>query len=597
MYCKMLMSTLSGMTLEWFVSLLDRHITNFDQFVALFKEQYLVNKAPTRLSYDVFDVKQYQGESMKDYLNRFGVQVVRLKPTDEAMIVHAFVKGMLARPFSESLLRFYPKTFTEIRRRALAHIVADDRVTQKQGLVGPARPRAATRPPPMWVHEAATEKKGAEKPYERTHTRMRARRDPPLRHNFRVELKELIAIPNIAAKLKVPAKTDKKMGPNKNAWCEFHQVNGHHLCNCLALAHQLDELVKNGFLKDYLQEPQDDQVLVAAGTDQGHEVPIHREVNTISGGFSGGGSTASQRKKYARGVTAEEVLQTNLIPDVDLTFTKADLQDVVPHDNDLVVISLVTTGRRVRRVLVDQGSSADVMFLTTFKQLRLSMDQLRPYTGCLYGFAGDEVVVRGHIELRTMFTDGTSSRTANIRYLVVDAPSAYNILLGRPALNRLGAVPSTRHMKMKLPSLGGALITIKSDQKEARRCYKNSLKTKKWVFSVTTKPPREDGVTCEEIVRETRPKPVGGVVEKEIGGKMFKLGRSLSKESQYQVAGVIARHLDAFAWTNADMLGIDPNFLCHRLTMDPKVRPVRQRRRKFNGEKRQVIREETKKLL
>jgi len=75
---------------------------------------------------------------MKDYLNKFGVLVVRLKPTDEAMIVHAFVKGMLSGPFSESLLRFYPKTFTEIRRCSLAHIAVDDRVTQKQGLIGPA---------------------------------------------------------------------------------------------------------------------------------------------------------------------------------------------------------------------------------------------------------------------------------------------------------------------------------------------------------------------------------------------------------------------------------------------------------------------------
>ena len=53
---------------------------------------------------------------MKDYLIRFGIQVVHLKPTDEAMIVHAFVKGMLPGPFSESLLRVYLKTFTEIRR-------------------------------------------------------------------------------------------------------------------------------------------------------------------------------------------------------------------------------------------------------------------------------------------------------------------------------------------------------------------------------------------------------------------------------------------------------------------------------------------------
>ena len=64
--------------------------------------------------------------------------------------------------------------------------------------------------------------------------------------------------------------------------------------------------------------------------------------------------------------------------DVDLVFTKADLRDVVPHDNDPVVISVVTAGRKVHRVLVDQGSSADVMFWSTFNKLQLSLDQLRP---------------------------------------------------------------------------------------------------------------------------------------------------------------------------------------------------------------------------
>jgi len=176
-------------------------------------------------------------------------------------------------------------------------------------------------------------------------------------------------------------------------------------------------------------------------------------------------------------------------PDADITFTKADLRDVVPHDNDPIVISLVTAGRKVHRVLGDQGSSADVMFWPTFNKLQLSLDHLRPYPGCLYGFAGDQVEVRGYIELRTTFTDGTVARTEKIKYLVVNAPSAYNILLGRPSLNRLGAVPSTRHMKLKFPSMEGAVITIKSDQKEARHCYENSLKQQRSVCHVTSTPP------------------------------------------------------------------------------------------------------------
>ena len=74
-------------------------------------------------------------------------------------------------------------------------------------------------------------------------------------------------------------------------------------------------------------------------------------------------------------------------------------------------------------------------------------------------------------------------------YLVVNAPLTYNILLGRPTLNRLGAVPSTRHMKVKLPSMEGVIVTIRSDQEEAKRCYENSLKNRQSVCHVTTTPP------------------------------------------------------------------------------------------------------------
>ena len=337
-------------------------------------------------------------------------------------------------------------------------------------------------------------------------------------------------------------------------------------------------------------------------------------------------------------------------PDVDITFTKDDLRDVVPHDNDPIVISLITAGRTVHRVLVDQGSSAVVMFWPTFEKLQLSPDQLRPYGGCMYGFVGDQVKVRGYIELRTTFTDGLVSRTKKIRYLVVNALSAYNILLGRPTLKKTGVVPSIRHMKVKLPSMEGMIITIRSDQKEVKKCYENSLKNKRYVCHVSTTPPpgveperesqrdmdmalevavegdvpdvpmediearsksatlveeqrscpetaRESGIARALIASEKRPQSVEEWLEKKINGKTFKLGKTLDSETQDQIARVISRHLDAFAWSASDMPGIDPDFLCHRLAMDPQVRLIRQRRRKFNEEKRQAIKDETQKLL
>jgi len=264
--------------------------------------------------------------------------------------------------------------------------------------------------------------------------------------------------------------------------------------------------------------------------------------------------------------------------DVDITFTKEDLRDVVPHDNDPIVISLVTAGRMVHQVLVDQGSSADVMFWPTFGKLQLSPDQLRPYVGCLYGFVGDQVEVRGYIELRTTFTDGVASRTKKIKYLVVNAPSTYNILLGRPTLNRIGAVPSTRHMKVKLPSKEGVAITIRSDQKEAKKCYENSLKNKRSVCHVTTTSPP-------------------GVEPRQENRRVVDTTFEVATERDVVMADVEVRHLDAFAWFASDMPRIDPDFLCHHLAMDPQVKPIRQRRRKFNEEKRQAIRDEMQKFL
>ena len=408
--CKLLMSTLTGMAMDWFISLPDGHITSFAQLSQLFREQYIANPAPPPVSYDLFDVKQYQGETLKEYINRFGAQVVKVGTTEDPMIVYAFRKGMCPGPFCESIIRSRPRTFAEIRRRVVEHIATEDEVCEKCTSVAPACPRAPSRAQPARVNEAATGRKGQERKRPDEARRPQARRrmeeargraegNRPLRHNFVVELKDLIAVPNIADRLRAPAKTDKVLGPHNDAWCEFHQAFGHHINNCLALGHQCDELVKSGFLKDYLAGSSTAATLAVPEEDQAHEMPIHGELHTISGGFSRGACTASQRKRYVRSVNSVAEEGTNDPWETDLVFTKDDLRDVVPHDNDPVVISIVTAGRRVYRVLVDQGSSADVVFWSTFNKLQLSPDLLRPYTGCLYGFVGEQVEVRRRLQM------------------------------------------------------------------------------------------------------------------------------------------------------------------------------------------------------
>ena len=275
--------------------------------------------------------------------------MVKVGTTDEPMIVYAFRKGVCPGSFSKSLNRSRPKTFAEVRRRAVEHIASEGETYGKCTTAAPTRPRAQMRTQLARVHEATTERKNQDRKRTQPRGRAEGRKEGnrPLRHNFVVELKDLIVVPNIADRLRPPVKSDKILGPHKESWCEFHEAFGHHIINCLALGYQLDELVKNGFLKDYLDRSTATTATATPEEGQAHEMPTHGEVHTISGSFSGGGPTASQRKKYVRSVSSvfEE------FPDdpweSDLVFTRADLRNVVPHDNDPVVISIVTAGGKV----------------------------------------------------------------------------------------------------------------------------------------------------------------------------------------------------------------------------------------------------------
>ena len=80
-----------------------------------------------------------------------------------------------------------------------------------------------------------------------------------------VELKDLIAVPNIDERLRRPAKTDRVLGPRKDSWCEFHEAFGHHIDNCLSLGYQLDELVRTGFFEGLCRRSHNDRHLAAAG--------------------------------------------------------------------------------------------------------------------------------------------------------------------------------------------------------------------------------------------------------------------------------------------------------------------------------------------
>ena len=76
----------------------------------------------------------------------------------------------------------------------------------------------------------------------------------------------------------------------------------------------------------------------------------------------------------------------------------------------------------------------------------------------------------------TLFDQGHLSRILTIRYLLVDIDTLHFALIGRKPLNEFGAIVSMPHLKIKFPSLTGEMVTIKADQKQAQKCYAESLK-------------------------------------------------------------------------------------------------------------------------
>ena len=98
------------------------------------------------------------------------------------------------------------------------------------------------------------------------------------------------------------------------------------------------------------------------------------------------------------------------------------------------------------------------------------------YNEPIYGFSGEKVFTRDYIDLHIVFRDGAQTKTIHIHFLIVDAPTSYNVLLGRPSPNTLGTVVSTPHQAMKFPSPSGDILTIHGDQRLAHECYIASLR-------------------------------------------------------------------------------------------------------------------------
>ena len=83
----------------------------------------------------------------------------------------------------------------------------------------------------------------------------------------------------------------------------------------------------------------------------------------------------------------------------------------------------------------------------------------------------------GSIQLVHTLGDPSCQATTAVRFLIVDSPSAYNMLLSRPSLNSIRAIPFAYHTMIKFPT-ASRVGMVRRDQRVARECYSASVKQK-----------------------------------------------------------------------------------------------------------------------
>ena len=160
-----------------------------------------------------------------------------------------------------------------------------------------------------------------------------------------------------------------------------------------------------------------------------------------------------------------------------ITFTDSDLEGCLhPHDNPLV-IRAVMANKTIHRVLIENGSSADIIFASAFDRMGIRREKLEPVSTHLRGFSGEKVLPLGSIQLVLTLGDPPCQATIGVKFLIVDASSAYNMLLDRPSLNAIKAIPSAYHMMIKFLTTSGVGM-VRGDQRVARECYSASMKQK-----------------------------------------------------------------------------------------------------------------------
>nr|XP_023904179.1 uncharacterized protein LOC112015944 [Quercus suber] len=242
---------------------------------------------------------------------------------------------------------------------------------------------------------------------------------------------------------------------NHNLYCQYHQDHGHTIEDCRSLWDHLDQLVREGKLKQLLHHSsgQGGQVNLESRRDDSSRPPLGM-INVIFAALGRTGFYPSRVMSVAWLSTEDanqEPKKAKLEIQPVLGFSDKDKIGTIQSHDDTLVVTLRIGGYDVKMVIVDQGSSDEIMHPDLYKGLSLRPEDPTPDSLLLVSFDGKVVIPKGQIRLPVQ----TGSEVVEVDFLVMNTYSPYTAIMARPWLHTLGAISSTMHQKIgaRLPPL------------------------------------------------------------------------------------------------------------------------------------------------
>ena len=207
----------------------------------------------------------------------------------------------------------------------------------------------------------------------------------------------------------------------------------------------LDQLVREGKLKQLLHYSSGLRGQANSGSQR--DIPSKPPLGTINVIFAAPGRTRSCPSRImsvahlSSGDTNQDLKGARMELPLVMSFSDENkIGTIQPHD-DAIVITLRIGGYDMKMVIVDQGSTAEIIYPDHYKGLNLKAEDLTPYSSPLVSFEGKIIILKGQVRLSVQ----TGSEVVEVDFIVVDAYFPYTAIVARLWLHTLGVVSSTLH--------------------------------------------------------------------------------------------------------------------------------------------------------